>query len=176
MKTVRLMAVVMVMAVAAMLFGCEEKKAETPAAAAGVEINWMGYDEGMAKAKAEGKHVMIDFYTSWCKYCKMLDETTYRDPAVVAALNSDFVAIKIDAESQDTVTVDGKKMTMAELALSLRATSFPTILFFASDGNPIALQPGYAPAEDFRNMLGFVSSGSCEKGMQYSDYLGSLKK
>jgi thiol:disulfide interchange protein len=88
-----LVAVVLALGVAA----CQ-KKNEQSVSQSGGAINWIGYTEGMKKAKETNKPVMVDFYTTWCKYCKMLDETTYKDPAIVEILNKDFITIKINAE------------------------------------------------------------------------------
>jgi thioredoxin-related protein len=155
-----------------------EKKTGTVSAPAGGEagaINWMGFDEGMAKARQESKPVMVDFYTTWCKYCKMLDDTTYKDPEIASLLNSSFVSIKVDAESTDKVTHDGKEMTKAELAKAYGVQGYPTIWFFDEKGEKIGPLPGYSPPEDFKPVLTYISSGAYSKGVQYNDYVNSLK-
>jgi thioredoxin-related protein len=166
-----LVAVVLLLGVAA----CSKRDEQGSAQPAGA-INWMGYTDGMKKAKETNKPVMVDFYTTWCKYCKMLDETTYKDPAIVEILNRDFVVIKIDAESEKKVMEDGKEMTERELAAQYKVTGFPTIWFIESNGKQIAPLPGYSPPEDFKPVLTFITSGSYAKGMQFADYLKTLKK
>jgi thiol:disulfide interchange protein len=54
--------------------------------------------EGLARAKAENKPVLIDMWATWCKNCLAMDKTTFQDPAVQARLN-DFVKIKYQAEN-----------------------------------------------------------------------------
>ncbi len=160
------------------LWACQKKTEEQPApkSGAGGGIAWMGYTDGMNKAKAEHKPVMVDFYTSWCKYCKMLDETTYQDPGVIDAVNKGFVAIKVNAEGTDKVMDNGAEITEKDLAAKYNVTGYPTIWFFDADGKPIAPLPGYRDASEFTPVLSYITSGSYAKGIDYGAYLKTLKK
>lgn len=175
MKFNKIFAVLFVLVFGLGLAACQKKDEQKSSQAAG-EVNWMGYTEGMKKAKETNKPVMVDFYTTWCKYCKMLDETTYKDPAIVEILNRDFIVIKINAESENKVVEGGKEMTERELAAQLKVTGFPTIWFFDANGKQIAPLPGYSPPEDFKPVLTFITSGSYAKGIQFADYLKTLNK
>jgi thiol:disulfide interchange protein len=57
-------------------------------------------DEGLAVAEREHKPVLIDMWATWCKNCLTMDKTTFKDPAIVAALDG-YVKIKFQAESPD---------------------------------------------------------------------------
>lgn len=159
------------------LAACEqpaENAGSAPEGQAG-GIAWMGFDEGMAKAKGSGKPVMVDFYTTWCKFCTMLDDTTYKDPEIISLLNTNFVSIKVDAEGTGQVNHDGKQMSMSELAKSFNVQGYPTVWFFDGKGEPIGPLPGYSPPEDFKPILTYITSGAYAKGVKYPDYLDSLK-
>ena len=56
-----------------------------------------GLAEAFRVAKAEGKPVFIDFWASWCKNCKAMDKTTFKDEVVKERLD-DYVFIKYIAE------------------------------------------------------------------------------
>jgi cytochrome c biogenesis protein CcdA/thiol-disulfide isomerase/thioredoxin len=56
--------------------------------------------EGLATATREHKPVLIDMWATWCKNCLTMDQTTLKDPAVVAALDG-YVKIKFQAEDPD---------------------------------------------------------------------------
>jgi thiol:disulfide interchange protein len=56
--------------------------------------------EGLAVAKREGKPVMIDMWATWCKSCGVMDNTTFKDPKVIAALDR-FVKVRFQAEDPE---------------------------------------------------------------------------
>ena len=57
-------------------------------------------DEALVAAEREQKPVLVDMWATWCKNCLTMDKTTFKDPAVVAAL-SGYVKVKVQAEDPD---------------------------------------------------------------------------
>ena len=64
-------------------------------------------EPALAEAREAGKPVFIDFWASWCKNCLKMEKTTFRDPAVTAALEP-FVRVK--AQAEDINAADVKAM------------------------------------------------------------------
>jgi thiol:disulfide interchange protein DsbD len=61
------------------------------------------FEQTLARARAEGKPEMIDFFADWCAACKELDRETYPSPEVIAEAGR-FLSVKIDAtNSEDTI-------------------------------------------------------------------------
>ncbi|HEY0284191.1 MAG TPA: cytochrome c biogenesis protein CcdA [Vicinamibacterales bacterium] len=60
--------------------------------------------EGLAVAEREQKPVLIDMWATWCKNCLTMDATTFKNPAVVSALEG-YVKIKFQAEDPDAPDV-----------------------------------------------------------------------
>jgi len=56
--------------------------------------------QGLEAAQREQKPVLIDLWATWCKNCLTMDKTTFKDPAVTAALDK-YVKIKFQAEQPD---------------------------------------------------------------------------
>ena len=55
-----------------------------PALAESIRWNY-SYEDSLKLASRQDKPIMAGFYTTWCMYCRKLDETTYADSAVVDA-------------------------------------------------------------------------------------------
>ncbi|MBS1817594.1 MAG: thioredoxin family protein [Acidobacteria bacterium] len=73
----------------------------TASVEAKVNSGWhASMSEGLAAATRERKPVLVDLWATWCKNCLTMDETTFEDPAVIAAL-SGYVKVKFQAEQPD---------------------------------------------------------------------------
>ena len=83
-----------------------------------------GLEAALARAEAAGRYVMLDFYADWCVSCKELEESTFRDPGVLAALGGVRV-LRADVTAYDA----------ADQALMKRLGVLgpPAILFFGPD-------------------------------------------
>lgn len=90
-----------------------------------------------AEAKRSHKLLMVDFYTSWCGFCKKLDAETYTDANVIR-LSGQVVTVKVDAEH------DGRN-----LAQKYGVTGFPTILFLNETGGVEGMIGGFLPPDGF---------------------------
>ncbi len=82
-----------------------------------------------AKARAEGKGVMIDFAAIWCKPCKGL-EKTFGKKRVYRELVENFVPLKFDV-SEDTAE-DRARQEMYQ------AKTLPAVVFLDADRNELA--------------------------------------
>ena len=73
--------------------------------AAGDELEWRAdYSKARQEAVAKNRPLVIDFGTENCVWCRKLEETTFRDPAIVALLNQQCILLRIDANRNPTLT------------------------------------------------------------------------
>lgn len=127
-------------------------------------IEWLTYEEGVRMAQENNKHVLIDFSTKWCGYCKKMDRETFTDPKVVNYINENFVAVKIDGDSPREINLDGFKTSEKQITKEVYGVrGYPTFWFLESDGSKIGQQPGYQPPKDFLALLEFVKERKYEK-------------
>lgn len=107
------------------------------------DVKWRhDYAAARKEAAASGKPLLLDFGTEACTWCKKLDATTFRSPAVVAQLNDRFIPVKIDAEREEKLTE------------AVKVDSFPTLLLVSSDGKIVARHVGYADVAQMSGLLG----------------------
>lgn len=125
------------------------------------ELVWYGFEEGMEKAKREKKVLLVDAYTDWCGWCKVMDRETYKNSEVIAKLNRDFVAVKFNPELDKRYNVDGTTQTGEGLLMWLSQGNpggYPTsyFVFNPSKNFDRAAQPGYLAPADFIKLLDLV--------------------
>lgn len=77
--------------------------------AEGSLVKWMSLDEALAKNDSATRPILLDFYTSWCGWCKQMMKTTYADPGLAQYINTYFYPAKFNAEGKDTLVYLGKK-------------------------------------------------------------------
>jgi len=72
------------------------------------KVNWITFEELADSLRAKPKKVFIDFYTDWCAYCRKMDKQVFTNPKIAQKLNTDYYAVRMDAETRDTIHFDGQ--------------------------------------------------------------------
>ncbi len=114
-----------------------------PAYSAEIPFIKEDWHKARSLAAEQKKMLVVDFYTDWCSWCKVMDTTTFRDPAVAAFINEHFIPLSIDAEKGLGITV----------AMKYRVNAFPSYGYFTHDGRLVAKSIGYEPAGDYLKTL-----------------------
>ncbi len=65
------------------------------------DIQWYEWEqEAFDRAQAEDKLILLDLTAVWCHACHVMDQTTYADPQVLALLQSNFIAVRVDTDQR----------------------------------------------------------------------------
>ena len=71
-------------------------------------VQWLTFEQLEDSLALKSKKVFIDFYTDWCTYCRKMDKKVFSDKEVIDRLNESYFAVRMDAESIDTVRFEGQ--------------------------------------------------------------------
>ena len=105
-----------------------------------VHFHDLSFDEALELAAAEEKVVFVDFFTTWCAPCKEMDATTFKNPDVAAWLAENTVALKVDAEANETNRT---------LVQRYGVRSFPNYVFVSPNGDLMDRITGKRPPGQF---------------------------
>ncbi len=73
------------------------------------KINWQSLEEAKASAKTSKKNILVYFYKKDCSYCMEMTKETLQDKEVVSIINNNFIPVKIDSRTKETITYNGKE-------------------------------------------------------------------
>ena len=110
------------------------------------EIKWAkDFESGIKESTAKNKPVLFVFSRHTCKYCVILEETTFSDKRVIESLNKDFVSIISYTDENDYTPKE------------LWRPGTPSLWFLMPDGEPM-YQPlmGAVDANNFLKALEIV--------------------
>jgi len=100
--------------------------ASTPAFSVEQEIAWTeDYDAAVQRAASANCVLLLHFYGDYCPPCKLLDKKTFHDPSLVAAINENVVAVRINAEKRK------------DLATKYNVNRWPTDVYLYSNGDEL---------------------------------------
>lgn len=121
------------------------------------KITWVDFNTGFAQAQAQGKLAVIDCYTEWCGWCKVMDKKTFSNDTIIKRINANYVAIKFNPElpgKYDVGTEDSLTGSQLLMALSNNSPSgYPTFFFFVPENKKMFQVPGYQDVAKFNTTL-----------------------
>ena len=120
-----------------LLLGC--MLSHRPLPAQEEAIRWLHFEQLEDSLAAAPKKVFIDFYADWCAYCRKMDRVAFRDPQVVAILNEEYYAVRMDAESTDTIFFDGQAYMNRDLGKKRNPVHEIPLLLASREGVPFSL-------------------------------------
>lgn len=133
-------------------------------------VKWLSFEEAVKLARTNPKPMMIDLYTDWCGWCKVMDSKTFTHPVIARVLNERFYPVKFNAEQKETVNFKDREYKFVasgmrgyhELAAALTGgqLSYPTLVFLDEQQNLIQPLAGYQTPENLEPIIEFFGTGA----------------
>lgn len=103
----------------------------------------------LAKSRAKGKFLLLDFYADWCTSCSSMEKHTFQDPEVAKLLH-EFTFVRADVTHNDA--------TDKALETYFNVIAPPTILFFGPECRELKQYRvvGEMNAEKFKALLQMI--------------------
>ncbi len=126
-------------------------------------IQWHSIEEVNKLAKDDPKPMIVDVYTDWCKWCKVMDEKTFSDPNLINYLSDNYHMVKFNAETAEPLNFKGQTYEFIKngrrgyntlaAALCQGKLSYPSFVVLDEDLNTVQVINGFKDAEAFKALL-----------------------
>jgi thioredoxin-related protein len=127
-------------------------------------LHWYRWDEGIQRAYDTKKFALIYiFYKPRVNQVLHMDVGAFADPIAQDLLEKYFIPIRLDARSEDIVSVGTERYTQIEWVEKLHIEKYPTILVYDADLHFVARGNEFA-APEFVQFLKYI------RGEYYKDY------
>lgn len=124
---------------------------------------WTSVEKAVNLAQTDQKKILIDVYTDWCKWCKVMDDKTFSDPEVSAFLTQNFHLAKFNAEQKESLKFNGKvfnynkngKRGYHEFVTEILngQLAYPSVVVFDSNLNKLEVIRGFKSAQELLTIL-----------------------
>ncbi|PCJ85163.1 MAG: thioredoxin [Flavobacteriales bacterium] len=130
----------------------------------------MSWEEAVKAGEKETKLVFVDIYTSWCGWCKVMDNKTFSNNEIAKMLNESFYPVKLNAEMADTVQFNNytfvnpnpqMRRSTHQLAASLldNQLSYPSFVMLNEKFQRLHILKGFKDAKYMNEYLQFYIDG-----------------
>ena len=131
------------------------------------DLQWLTFEQAAQMKNKGSKKYLVDVYTDWCGWCKVMDKQTFTNPEVQKYLQDNFHVIKFNAEQKEAINFKGKKyewlpagrkgVNMLAMELLGSRLSYPTLVYLDENMNKIQSSPGFKKPDQLMNELRVIS-------------------
>lgn len=115
--------------------------------------DWRTLASAQEEAKKSDKLILVDVYEVGCKYCRAMEREVYPDSTVRTVLDAGYIPAKVDGNSEELITFNGKQLMAREWAQSQGVFVFPGTLILDADGNQLKQRTGFMNVDELRQFL-----------------------
>ena len=130
------------------------------------QLKTYSFEEAEKLSKEKPKPFVVFIHTSWCKYCKMMENSTFKNDEIITLLNDNYYFISFDAEQKEDIYFNnhtfkfkpnGQNTGVHELAIDLATINsqvvYPTITILESNYSIIFQKPSFINAKELLVIL-----------------------
>ncbi|MDP2240319.1 MAG: thioredoxin domain-containing protein [Burkholderiales bacterium] len=116
-------------------------------------VDWQPWDgDALKLAREQDKPILLSIGYSACHWCHVMAHESFEDPDVAAAMNRDYINIKVDREERPDLD---QIYQTAHAMLTQRNGGWPLTMFLMPDGTPF-FGGTYFPKTPRYGMPGFL--------------------
>lgn len=114
---------------------------------------WRTLAAAQKEAKETNKLILVDVFEVGCKYCRAMEREVYPDSTVRAVLDAGYIPAKVDGNSEELITFNGKQVVSRDWAQSQGVYVFPGTLILDHEGNQVKQRTGFMNVDELRQFL-----------------------
>lgn len=120
------------------------------------------FEEAEELCSKNPKPYFVFIQTSWCKFCKMMEKSTFKNEEIIRRLNENFYFISLNAETKDSIKFNnhtfkfkpkGKNLGIHELAEALSNQTYPTVTIINPEYTILSQIESFVNARQLLNYL-----------------------
>lgn len=152
------------------------------------EIEWLTWEQGVEKAAAKDRKVMVFVHDPSCDTCKEMDSVTLRHPVISDFLHQHFYCIKFNGKRKEPIVTKGSTYKYTEplgggegyhqLAAALTHSqdmlTYPSVVLLDENMDLIEPAKGNIPPEQLDVILHYVQDDSY-KSTNFAAYLETFE-
>ena len=147
------------------------------------EVKWYSIEQAVELNKKEQKKFMVDVYTDWCGWCKVMDKNTFSNKIIAEYLNSKFYPIKLNAEQKEDIILGNTTYKFVaqgrgyhELAAAMLngKMGYPSVVFLDEQIRIIQPFQGYLKPKEFDQIAKFIGD-NLYKTKTWEEFLNTYK-
>jgi len=126
------------------------------------QLNTHTFEEAEKLSIENPKPFVIFIHTNWCKICKIMENTTFKNKEIIQILNQNFYFISFNAEDKKEIKFNkntfkfkpkGTNSGIHELAELLSNQTYPTITILQPDYSIVTQIESFANSKTLLQIL-----------------------
>jgi thioredoxin-related protein len=123
------------------------------------KIQWLSIGEAYKLSQKEPRKFVIDVYTEWCGWCKVMDQKTFTNAQVIDFVGKKYYAVKYNPETEGDVMLG--KTSFRSLLQGING--YPTTVLLDEKYGMIQPISGYLEARIFHQVVTFFGDDNHKK-------------